>query len=1233
MRNGTVRGLAVAILGVVASGSVAQIRPEAGMLRTPDVSADWVVFSYANDLWLWPRDGGMAIPLASPAGEETTPRFSPDGKRIAFVGNYQGDRDIYVMDVPGGVPQRVTHHPGAESLCGWTPDGRLLFSMRGMAEMPKTEALYTIDPAGGPVESMPIPYGANGAISGDGEWLAFTPWQRDARTWKRYRGGMATDVWLFNLEGGSSRRVTEWEGTDTLPMWAGGALYYLSDEGDEHRLNIWRFDPASGDRRQVTRFSEWDVKWPSMGPGRNGRGEIVFQNGSELYIHDIADGTSSAIDVVIPGARPKLATQRVDASEYIDSWTISPSAKRVTVEARGDVWTLPAEHGSPRNLTRTSGVRERFPAWSPDGATIAYFSDQTGEWELYVRPADGRGGAEQLTNGNTGFYYFMQGWSPDSKWALFTDQNGGIHIVNVESGERRLIDRDGWGYNSPMSPGYGGQFAWSHDSRWVAYALPTESHLASIWIYSVEDDTSTRATSGYFHDSLPTFDRKGDWLYFVSSREFSGPDYGDMDTTFIYEDTEIIVAVPLREDVESPYLAKSDEEEGKTDDDEEDSEDEGDDDGEDEDGDDDAEATDDGLTGSWSITVKGQGIDDPDGSTTATMFLELSADGTVTGSVATEIGEAEVTSGRFDKSSGSLTLELSFQGAPVSLRGTVNGESISGTITSGALGFDAMFEGERIGKGDDGEDGGGDTGKAREVVEIAFDGFESRAMKMPIDRGGFRQLRVNNKNQLIYVRTGDSSGIKLFDPTDEKKEEKEVAGGAFGFDMTADGKKLLVLRGSSSATIQDASAGSSGEPVVKDGMTALVDPRLEWKQLFDEAWRTFRDYFYDPDMHGVDWRGVRDQYERMLADCASREDVAHVIREMISELNVGHAYYRGGGDVEREPAVSVGLLGCDFELEDGAYRIAKIYRGAPWDVDAKGPLSEPGVGVKEGDYLLAVNGVPLDGATDPWAAFIGTTGRAVTLTVSEKPVYDDDAREVVVEPMGGEFDLRYRSWIESKRAYVEEQTGGRVGYIHVPDTGINGQNNLIRQFFGQRHMDALIIDERWNSGGQIPTRFIELLSRKPVNYWARPVQNDWPWPPDAHFGPKVMLINGLSGSGGDAFPAYFRQAGLGKLVGTRTWGGLVGISGNPSLIDGANIAVPTFGYYETDGTWGIEGHGVDPDIEVVDDPALLAQGEDPQLDKAIEVILEELRSGGAYEAPARPEFPDRSGMGITEEDK
>jgi tricorn protease len=400
--------------------------------------------------------------------------------------------------------------------------------------------------------------------------------------------------------------------------------------------------------------------------------------------------------------------------------------------------------------------------------------------------------------------------------------------------------------------------------------------------------------------------------------------------------------------------------------------------------------------------------------------------------------------------------------------------------------------------------------------------------------------------------------------------------------------------------------------------------------MFFEAWRIERDFFYDPNMHGVDWKKVGAEYAKMLPDCANRADVGYVISEMISELNVGHAYY-GGGDVPSEPVTSVGLLGADYALENGAYRIAKIYQGGPWDTDARGPLSQPGVKVSAGDYLLAVNGEPLDTDKDPWASFQGMGGRVVTLTVSDKPKLDATAREVTVRLLGSESNLRYRAWIEANRAYVDKKSGGRVGYVYVPDTGTNGQSDLVRQFVGQMGKDALIIDERWNGGGQIPTRFIELLNRPVTNYWARRDGEDNLWPPDSHQGPKAMLVNGLAGSGGDAFPWYFKQMKLGKVIGTRTWGGLVGISGNPELIDGAVVTAPTFAFYKTNGTWAVEGHGVDPDIEVMDDPSKMQNGADPQLDTAITVLLDELKKN-PFTPPKRPAYPDRKGIGIKKED-
>jgi tricorn protease len=623
-----------------------------------------------------------------------------------------------------------------------------------------------------------------------------------------------------------------------------------------------------------------------------------------------------------------------------------------------------------------------------------------------------------------------------------------------------------------------------------------------------------------------------------------------------------------------------------------------------------------------------QGVPPDMDSVSFTMTIVANDDGTFSGSSAVMGQSSQFDEITFNESTGEFFAKSSQQGVTSIMRGTLEGETISGTWEVPEMGGSGNWEATKESSEVDEEEAEKDE-TTKEPIEIDIEGFEDRAFQLPIAPGMFGTTGINNRNQLLYVRRsggGDQTGVMLFDIEDDSKAEKSVVRGAFTFEVSADGKKLVVRRGPGVA-IANASAGGSAKNVVTNGMTTTIQPREEWEQLFHDTWRIYRDFFYVPNMHGVDWKAVRKQYEPMLKDCATREDLNYVIGEMIAELNVGHAY-RFGGDTENEPRRPVGMLGVDFELENGAYRITKIYEGGPWDIDAQGPLSMPGVDINEGDYLLAVNGVPID----PWAAFIGLAGQTITLTVNEQPEVNDEAREVVVETIRGDSELRYRHWIEQKRKYVDEQTDGKVGYIYVPNTGINGQNDLFRQFFGQMHKEALIIDERWNGGGQIPTRFIELLNRPVTNYWARRDGKNWRWPPDSHQGPKCMLINGLAGSGGDMFPALFKQAGLGPLIGTRTWGGLVGISGNPQLIDGGGIFVPTFGYYEKDGTWGIEGHGVDPDIEVIDDPAKMVDGGDPQLDKAIEVMLEKIKTGG-YEPPKQPEPPDRSGMGILEEDK
>ncbi len=1262
--------------------------PTAGLCRYPDISKDSIVFVYANDLWIVAKDGGTARPVASPPGFEGSPRFSPDGKSIAFRANYDQGADLYTLSVDGGIPERVTHHPAAEGLCDWTPDGdSLVFMTAALEGLGRAQKLYTISASGGLPSKLPVPYGANGSIDRTGEWLVYTPHSTDTRTWKRYRGGMATDVWLFNLKTGESKQITNWEGTDTLPMWHGKKVYFLSDrsETEGNVLNVWSYDLDSGESKQVTRFKTHDVKWPAIGPDTEGTGEMVLQHADRIYRLNLATNAATTVEIKVPGDRDTLRVATVDAAENIQGASISPSGKRVAVIGRGDIWSAPAENGTPRNMTRTDSVFERNATWSPDGKTIAYFSDATGEYELYTMPADGKiepGKAEikQITKpveGVPSSFRTSIDWSPDSKSVVLQDKAGNITLVKLEDGSAVFLDKN------PQAP-QAVALSFSNDSRWITWSRSCDTtELDAIYLFDTREadpaKARTQVTSGFYSDSDPTFDRKGDWLVFTSQRNFA-PTYGEFDTTWIYNNSQVLMAVPLKKDFKLPWLPTSDEE-GQKDDGkpapagdapaaapgtggpagggmpgggrrrrgaefeaatavatslQDERKDEKQDEKQDEKKDESSTAAPapTGPAGSWKCVVAMK-----DGPLEVTFEITLVDDASVKATFSSKQGAGEA-SGSWDAASKTLKLSGLFMKLPFTIVAVIDGDNLTGTASGESEGGPQTTEitGTRTAAKKDGEGAGKKPEKKDVIIDLdatqPFAGFEARAIKLPAAVGSFGSLGFNDRNELLYGRDGS---VRILDLSSKSPTESTGVTG-MRFSVSADGKKLL-LGGRGGASIAGSTAGATAKPIVASPMLVEVHPRHERAQILADAWRIMRDYFYDPGMHGVDWNAIRAKYEAMLSAVVTREDLNYLIAEMISELNVGHAYLQGPGDVENAPSRNVGLLGVTFESvknDDGtlanAWKLAKFTTGATFDNDARSPLAAQGLGVREGDFLLAVNGEPVDPTTDPWAPFIGLAGKSVVLTISKKPMMDKDATDVVVTTLASEDALNYSAWVESKRRRVEELSGGKIGYLYVPNTGVDGQTELVRQFYGQRMKQALLIDDRWNGGGQIPTRFIELLNRPVTNYWARRDARDGAWPPDGHRGPKAMLTNGLAGSGGDMFPWLFQHNKLGPVIGTRTWGGLVGISGNPGLLDGGSISVPTFGFYEVDGTWGVEGHGIDPDMVVIDDPAKMKDGGDPQLEAAVEFLLKQIETDG-YKPTPKPKYPDRSGMGLPESDK
>jgi tricorn protease len=1107
--------IAAAVCCVAAPAS-AQI--DARMLRYPAVSATQIAFVYAGDIWLVPKTGGTAVRLSSPRGEESFPRFSPDGSKLAFSANYDGNIDVYVVSTSGGEPTRLTYHPGADRVIDWTPDGtRVLFASSRESGRQRYNQFFTVGLDGGLPQKLPVPYGEFGAYSPDGQRFVYMPMSQDFRTWKRYRGGWSPDLWLFDLKTFAARNITNNPANDAQPMWHGRTIYFLSDRGANERNNIWAYDTSNGSVRQVTHVDDFDITFPGIGPDA-----IVYQAGGRLYLLDLATEKTTEVPIRVVTDEMSLRPRAAKTAALIRNASVSPTGKRAAFEARGEVFTVPAEYGAVLNVTGTPGTAERYPRWSPDGKSLAYWSDRSGEYELTIRPADGVGPERAITSLGKGYRY-VPFWSPDNKKIAFMDQAMRLRIADVGSGAVTQVDQSPEWLSHPALENF--RVRWSPDSRWITFSRPVPgTGQNAIFLFDTKDGKLHQVTSGYLNDTEPTFDPDGKYLYYASDREFE-PIYGSFDTSWTYANPTRLVAVPLRKDVKSPLAVRNDSENAALD----------------------------------TNEKKDEKKD-------------------------------EKSEGKKDESAAAKPQAKVDQPATTDKQKTEEEKSRTAPPPP---------------------------------VTVDVDGFEARAVVLPPKAGNYADLQAI-KGKLIYrrqPRTGsaeEKSPLVYFDF--DEREEKTILDDADAVEVTFEGKKLFVTSKKRYAMVEIKPAQKFEKPMNIADMETTVDPRAEWRQMFTDAYRIERDFFYDPNMHGVDWTEMKARYGKLIDESSTRWDVDWVLGQLIAELNSSHTY-NGGGEKEDAPSRSVGMLGVDWELANGAYRIKKIVRGGPWDAGVRSPLDEPGVNVDAGSYVLAVNGVPLDVTHDPWAAFQGLGDKTVLLTVNTTPRMDG-ARQVVVKCLTDETELRFRAWMEERRQIVDKATNGKIGYIYVQSTGVDAQNELVRQFMAQYRKDGLIVDERWNSGGQIPDRFIELLNRPVLAYWAVRDGPSQQWPPVAHRGPQVMLINGWSGSGGDAFPFYFREAGLGPLIGSRTWGGLIGISGTPPLMDGGAVTAPTFRMYDPKGRWFAEGHGVEPDIEVPEDPAALAKGSDPQLQRAIKEVLD--RAAQEPPVPARPPYEKRT---------
>ena len=1084
--------LATSIIAMTFLLSGTALAQEAHLMRYADVHGDQIVFTYEDDLWLASTAGGEARRITRHAGIERNAKFSPDGTRIAFTAEYDGGRDVYVMDLAGGAPVRLTFHPAHDRVVDWHPDGQHVLFRSKRVHPYRTEKAYLVPVQGGMPSALPIPRAGLASFSPDGTWLAYNRLSREERTWKRHKGGTAQDIWLSNLATGEFYQITQWEGTDNFPMWHADKVYFNSDQLFE-TLNVMEYDARTGAVRPMTQYADYDVKYPSFGPGA-----IVFQYAESLHLLDLASGEVKQIPVSIPSDAVHMRASFEKIANHIDTFSLSPTGKRLLVGARGEIVDLPLEEGQAVDLTHDSASREKNAAWSPDGRHVAFISDRTGEEEVYLLQTRGDGSWRQVSQGGLGYRMHLV-WSPNSDYLLFSDKFMRLNLLDVASGQLSVIDQgtfddawQRWGIQD---------YVWSPCGRWVAYSKMEPNMNESIFLFSLDAGRVARITDDATTDWSPSFDPQGAYLYFLSNRTYE-PIMGFVDQNHVFLDVTRPYLVILRDGEASPFAAE-----------------------------------------------------DPED-----------------------------------------------------------------------LGIPAE---------EDEEDE--DKDKRKDAIQIDLPGIERRVVAVPgIDAGTHFRLEATDdgflylsrpepqflKYQIVTDETDGGLDLRLYDL--EEEEASLVATDVGNYHLAADLSSVVLRKGKRLSVVDvEADADVDEGKVCLGKVRIQVDRRAEFLQIFDEAWRVQRDWFYDPGMHQVDWAGMREKYRGFVPFCGNRGDLNYLIGEMIGELNIGHSYVWGGDHPDGPEHVSVGLLGADFDTpaDSPFHRIAHVVPGVSWNPDEYSPLTSPGCGAKDGDYLIAIDGAVVSSSDNVYAHLQDKRGRLVTVAYSSQPSMDSVAT-CQVETIDDERSIRYREWVEGRRAYVAAASAGEIGYVHIPSMGQSGLAEFARSWYSQIGAQAMIIDVRYNGGGFVADMIIDRLERQ---VWSMTQAREGVAgtnPEKSFRGPLVVLISQDSGSNAEFFAEAIKRMNLGTVIGTRTWGGSIGIELHQDLVDGGITTPPQFGLFGLDRTWLIEGRGVEPHIEVWNLPGDVLAGKDTQLDAAIENLKQQMPTGPNFPPP--PEYPDKS---------